>query len=252
MNPLWSFGFHQSRERYASAEELAGTVRKYRELGVPLDGIIQDWQYWGDHAHWNAVQFLNPQFPDPAGMMAEIHGLHAHALISVWPSFGPETDIRKELEAENLLLPISTFPQDNGVRVYDPWNPRARDIYWSYMERNLWDAGLDGWWLDATEPEHSPVEASDYDYPSPEGSFRLSSPAIANPASTHGTGCSLSAAIAAALATGLALPEAVAAGKAYVYESIRTSLPVGPAATVLGMPDPALLRNHPDVRVERA
>ena len=173
MNPLWSFGFHQSRERYASAEELAGTVRRYRELGVPLDGIVQDWQYWGDHAHWNAVQFLNPQFPDPAGMMEEIHGLHAHALISVWPSFGPETDIRKELEAENLLLPVSTFPQDNGVRVYDPWNLRARDIYWNYMERNLWDAGLDGWWLDATEPEHSPVKDSDYDYLSPEGSFRL-------------------------------------------------------------------------------
>ena len=172
MNPLWSFGFHQSRERYVSAEELAGTVRKYRELGVPLDGIVQDWQYWGDHAHWNAVQFLNPQFPDPAGMMEEIHGMHAHALISVWPSFGAETDIRKELEAENLLLPISTFPQDNGVRVYDPWNPRARDIYWNYMERNLWNVGVDGWWLDATEPEHSPVEASDYDYRSPEGSYR--------------------------------------------------------------------------------
>ena len=173
MNPLWTFGFHQSRERYVSADELAGTVRKYRELGVPLDGIVQDWQYWGDHAHWNAVQFLNPQFPDPAGMMEEIHGMHAHALISVWPSFGAETDIRKDLEAENLLLPISTFPQDNGVQVYDPWNPRAREIYWNYMERFLWNAGLDGWWLDATEPEHSPVEASDYDYMSPEGSFRL-------------------------------------------------------------------------------
>ena len=173
MNPLWSFGFHQSRERYVSAEELAGTVRTYRELNVPLDGIVQDWQYWGDHAHWNAVQFLNPQFPDPTGMMEEIHGMHAHALISVWPSFGVETDIRKELEAENLLLPLSTFPQDNGVRVYDPWNPRARDILWNYMERNLWGAGLDGWWLDATEPEHSPVEASDYDYMSPEGSYRL-------------------------------------------------------------------------------
>ena len=95
------------------------------------------------------------------------------------------------------------------------------------------------------------AEAEDF-LLAPEGSFRLSSPAIANPASTHGTGCSLSAAIAAALATGLPLPEAVAAGKAYVYESIRTSLPVGPAATVLGMPDPEKLRNHPDIRMERA
>ena len=95
------------------------------------------------------------------------------------------------------------------------------------------------------------AEAEDY-LLAPQGAFRLSSPAVENPASTHGTGCSLSAAIAAALATGLALPEAVAAGKAYVYEAIRTSLPVGPAATVLGMPDPALLRSHPAIRAERA
>ncbi len=93
MNPLWQYGFLQSRERYGSAEELVSIVRKYRELQVPLDGIIQDWQYWGDNAHWNAVEFLNPAYPDPKGMMDEIHALHAHALISVWPSFGPESDI---------------------------------------------------------------------------------------------------------------------------------------------------------------
>lgn len=93
------------------------------------------------------------------------------------------------------------------------------------------------------------AEAEDF-LLSDEGAFRLSSPVVARPASTHGTGCSLSAAIAAAIATGLPLPEAVAAGKAYVYESIRTSLPVGPAATVLGMPDPALLRTHPAIQVE--
>ena len=172
MNPLWQFGFLQSRERYGSAEELVSIVRKYRELKVPLDGIIQDWQYWGDNAHWNAVEFLNPAYPDPKGMMDEIHGLHAHALISVWPSFGPESRIYRELEAENLLLGQETFPQGNGVRVYDPWNPKARDIYWKYMQEHLWDAGIDGWWLDATEPEHQPVRPEDYDYLSPEGTYR--------------------------------------------------------------------------------
>ena len=172
MNPLWSFGFHQSRERYTSGDELVGTVKRYRELGVPLDGIVQDWQYWGDNSHWNAVQFLNPSFPDPAGMMEQVHSMGAHALISVWPSFGPETDIFKELDAENLLLPQGTFPQGFGVRVYDPWNARARDIYWSYIEKNLLSAGLDGWWLDATEPEHQPVLEEDYNYESPLGTYR--------------------------------------------------------------------------------
>jgi alpha-D-xyloside xylohydrolase len=118
------------------------------------------------------VEFLNPAYPDPKAMMDEIHSLHAHALISVWPSFGPESNIFKELQAENLLLGQSTFPQGNGVRVYDPWNPRAREIFWNYMEKNLWSAGVDGWWLDATEPEHQPVRPEDYDYRSPEGTYR--------------------------------------------------------------------------------
>ena len=80
-----------------------------------------------------------------------------------------------------------------------------------------------------------------------EGAFRYASPVVEHPASTHGTGCSLSAAIAASLALGRALPDAVSEGKAYVYEAIRTSLPVGPAATVLGMPDVPDLLRHPAI-----
>lgn len=63
-----------------------------------------------------------------------------------------------------------------------------------------------------------------------------STPAVEHPRSTHGTGCSLSAAIAASLATGRPLRDAVAEGKAYVYESIRTGVCVGKRATVLGTP----------------
>lgn len=66
--------------------------------------------------------------------------------------------------------------------------------------------------------------------------FRFSMPRIAEPLSTHGTGCSLSAAVTAALACGKTLVEAVAEGKAYVYESIRTAVRVGEQATVLGTP----------------
>lgn len=66
MFPLWTYGFWQSRERYVSQDELVGVVRKYRDLKIPLDGIIQDWRYWGeDHKDWNAVEFRNPKFSDP-------------------------------------------------------------------------------------------------------------------------------------------------------------------------------------------
>jgi len=44
---------------------------------------------------------------------------------------------------------------------------------------------------------------------------------------THGTGCTLSAAIAAYLARGSSLPAAVRGGKAFVTEAIRHALPLG-------------------------
>jgi hydroxymethylpyrimidine/phosphomethylpyrimidine kinase len=44
---------------------------------------------------------------------------------------------------------------------------------------------------------------------------------------THGTGCTLSAAIVGHLAKGESLPEAVRAGKAFVTEAIRHSLSIG-------------------------
>jgi hydroxymethylpyrimidine/phosphomethylpyrimidine kinase len=46
-------------------------------------------------------------------------------------------------------------------------------------------------------------------------------------AHTHGTGCTLSAAVAAYLARGAVLIEAVRAGKSYVTEAIRHALPLG-------------------------
>lgn len=84
-----------------------------------------------------------------------------------------------------------------------------------------------------------------------DGALWFSTPVVPHPASTHGTGCSLSAAITASLALGRPLAEAVREGKAYVYEAIRTSLSVGPDATVLGMPDAPDLLRHPAVAVRR-
>ena len=63
----------------------------------------------------------------------------------------------------------------------------------------------------------------------------FSSPRIVNPVSTHGTGCSLAAAIAAELALGRSIAAAVAGAKEYVLSAIRNSYLVGPGGCgVLG------------------
>ncbi len=154
MNALWTYGFWQSRERYISQNELVGVVDKYRELNVPLDGIIQDWQYWGtDPSSWNAIEFGNPGFPDPKKMIDEVHARNAHIIISVWPSFGKNTSVHNELKEKQMLLDFKTYPDE--ATVYDVYNSAARRIYWDRMNRNMFAIGMDGWWLDATEPEFS-------------------------------------------------------------------------------------------------
>ena len=173
MFPLWTLGYWQSRERYISQDELLGVVKKYRELGVPLDGIVQDWQYWStDNAYWNAINWGNPLFPDPKGMIDEVHDMNAHIIISVWPSFGPKTELYKTFKEKNMLLSMQTFPDRDSARVFDAFNPEAREIYWNAMNENIFSLGMDGWWLDATEPELVNPKESDFDHITCAGAFR--------------------------------------------------------------------------------
>ena len=184
MFPLWTYGYWQSKERYKSQDELVGVVKKYRELSVPLDGIIQDWQYWGSNYLWNAMDFLNPEFPNPKKMVDDIHGMNAHMIISIWASFGPQTLPYKELDQKGMLMDFSTWPQSgleawppnraypSGVRVYDPFSAEARDIFWKYLNKGLFSVGIDGWWMDSTEPDHLDFKPSDFDNKTAMGSFR--------------------------------------------------------------------------------
>jgi len=183
MLPLWSFGFMQSRERYKSSRELLDALHGYRERGVPIDCIIQDWQYWGNNYQWNAMEFLNDDFRNAQAMIDEVHAQHAKIMISIWASFGPMTKPYRELEPKGLLFDFATWPQSglpdwpprrdypSGVRVYNPFSQEARDIYWKHLLR-LENMGIDAWWMDSTEPDHHDYKDSDLEAETGLGSLR--------------------------------------------------------------------------------
>ncbi len=180
MFPLWTYGFWQCKERYKSAAELLGVVAKYRELQVPLDGIIQDWQYWGSNYLWNAMDFLTEEYADGKGMIDKVHQQNAHFMISIWASFGPKTKAYRQLDEKGLLFDFETWPQSgltfwpprmdypSGVRVYDAFAKEARDIYWQNL-KTLYDKGVDGWWMDSTDPDFFNPKESDYDHKAGDG-----------------------------------------------------------------------------------
>ncbi|MEM2505288.1 MAG: glycoside hydrolase family 31 protein [Candidatus Bathyarchaeia archaeon] len=151
--PIWAYGFWQSKERYKTQDEILEVARTFRSKGIPIDIIVLDWKYWGKYG-WNAFKFDEESFPDPAGMVKDLHELGIRILISIWPIFGEETDIYKDMESRGFICP--------GTRCYDPFNEEARKLYWEYIRRSFFDIGVDGWWLDATEPETGVGWASFY------------------------------------------------------------------------------------------
>jgi alpha-D-xyloside xylohydrolase len=203
MFPLWTMGHWQCRERYKTSDELCDVLDKYRKLRIPLDGIVQDWQYWGCDSNWNAMRFENPYYINKVGdeqwakylpndlkklaeeykkagkqprikspeeMAKYVHDNHAHLMISIWANFGPWTKAYQRLNEIGALLPFETWPKNNGVKPYDPFNAQARDIYWDELT-NLYNIGFDAWWTDSTEPDHFAKEGDD-DYKTSAGTWR--------------------------------------------------------------------------------
>ena len=184
MIPLWAYGFFQSKERYKTQDETVGVLHRYRQDGVPIDCMVQDWQYWGSNYLWNAMDFLSESFPNGKAMIDDIHANNAKCIISVWSSFGPMTKQYRELNEKGLLFDIATWPQSgishvwppimdypSGVKVYNCYSPEARDIYWNHLKR-LYDYGIDGWWMDSTEPDHFDWKEEDFDRQTGYGSYR--------------------------------------------------------------------------------
>lgn len=165
MLPRAAYGFWQSRQRYNTQDEVVGAVRGYRERGLPIDMVVQDWFYWPENA-WGSHQFDAARYPNPTQMVKDVHDMNANIIISVWPKFYPTTDHYKQLDAIGGMY---TRNVDVGARdwvgpgyansFYDPYLPAARDLYWKQMSDSFKGMGFDGWWLDSVEPDmHSNLD----------------------------------------------------------------------------------------------
>jgi alpha-D-xyloside xylohydrolase len=149
----WAYGFWQCKNRYKSQEELLGVAQKYRQLQIPVDNIVQDWFWWnrkGEHV-------FNQNYPDPKGMIDQLHSENFHLMISVWPFFEPGSKAYETMDKNGWFIDKTVVAKPPYHRaemaVYDPSNPEARKYYWQLMDDALFKIGIDAWWLDTTEPE---------------------------------------------------------------------------------------------------
>jgi alpha-D-xyloside xylohydrolase len=145
MLPLWAYGFWQCRERYTSGRHLVQTIEEFRRRALPVDVIVQDWQYWGKHG-WGVPKFDTSSYPDPNQFIKRLHDLNARFSISVWENLDKKSDVAREYIAKNLYIPNSPW--------IDIYNPETQKTHWNALNKNLFSLGVDSWWMDATEPEN--------------------------------------------------------------------------------------------------
>ena len=159
----WAYGYWQSKEHYRTQDELMSVAKKYRALNMPIDNIIQDWDYWNGAPNWSGMFFDKTLFPRPGKMCDELHRMNFHIIISIWPALGPATAIYADMQKRGFLYaPVGWA----GFKFYDAYNPAANELYWRYLKKGLFSKGLDGWWIDSTEPDvinANTEESSEYE-----------------------------------------------------------------------------------------
>ena len=148
----WAYGFWQCKNKYNTQEELLGIAHKYREQHIPVDNIVQDWFWW--YTMGEPV-FDKSRYPDPKGMVDDLHNNHFHLMISFWPFFRPGTKTYDEMDKLGYFIAKTKTAgfHPAGQALYDAFNPAARKYYWNLMNQALFKIGVDAWWLDTTEPE---------------------------------------------------------------------------------------------------
>ena len=143
MLPKWAFGYVQSKERYKTQKELLEVVEEYRERKIPLDVIVLDWQSWPGKL-WGEKVLDKERFPDPEGMMDDLHSMNARLMVSIWPIMNAGGTNHKEMKEKGFLL--------GNQATYNAFDEKARKLYWEQAYNGLFSKGIDAWWCDCTEP----------------------------------------------------------------------------------------------------
>ncbi len=164
--PKWAMGYWQSRERYSTQDQIVGTLAEFRRRHIPIDNIVQDWNYWADD-QWGSHEFEASRYPDPKKMVDDIHALHGRVMVSVWPKFYVNTEHFKEFEENGWMYMQAVKDSIHDwigyvASFYDAYSAPARKLFWKQMEDHLYPLGFDSWWMDASEPNIRDCTPMDY------------------------------------------------------------------------------------------
>ncbi|MBQ9213471.1 MAG: DUF5110 domain-containing protein [Bacteroidales bacterium] len=147
--PAWALGYIHCRERFHSQNEIKETADRFISENIPLNVIVQDWQYWGPNG-WNSMVFDSVNYPNPKALTDYLHSKNIRMMLSVWSKIDKNSAVGKQMSKDGYYIPNTDW--------IDFFNPDAAAAYWRNFKERLVPTGIDAWWQDATEPENDDLE----------------------------------------------------------------------------------------------
>ena len=159
-------GLWQCKLRYHTQKEVLEVARRYQKEGIHIDQIVIDFFHWTLQGDW---KFDRKYWPDPKAMVDELHSMGIKVMVSVWPSvdkksenFGPMMDRGLLIKTERGA--IQTYDYQGDCMEIDALNPETRKYVWEVCKKNYYDLGVDGFWLDNSEPDFAVYDHENYRY----------------------------------------------------------------------------------------
>lgn len=143
--PDWALGYIHCRERFHSSQEILETANRFKQEELPVNMIVQDWQYWGKYG-WNSMRFDEEYYPDPKALTDSLHKMDIRLMLSVWSKIDKQSEVGQQMERDGHYIPDTDW--------IDFFSPEAAAAYWKNFSERLLPLGIDAWWQDATEPEN--------------------------------------------------------------------------------------------------
>ena len=159
-------GLWQCKLRYRTQEEVLSVARQYQKEGIKIDQIVIDFFHWTVQGDW---KFDKTYWPDPKAMIDELHAMGIRVIVSVWPSVDRRSENFGPMMERGLLMrtergAAQTYDYQGDCVEIDPFNPETRQYIWDVCKKNYYDLGIDGFWLDNSEPDLGVYDFENYRY----------------------------------------------------------------------------------------
>nr|WP_297704600.1 TIM-barrel domain-containing protein [uncultured Butyrivibrio sp.] len=159
-------GLWQCKLRYRTQEEVLSIARRYKELGIKIDQIIIDFFHWTYQGDW---KFDKKYWPDPKAMVDELHSMGIRVIVSVWPSVDRKSENFFPMLEKGLLIrtergALQTYDFQGDCVEIDAFNPETREYLWNICKKNYYEYGIDGFWLDNSEPDYGVYDYENFRY----------------------------------------------------------------------------------------